>query len=73
MTDAGDNYNQEEAQDFDPLEFVDPVEVLSKFPSDFESRISSSLWKDRKAVLEEVVPVLEKSLNWSLMMITCQF
>lgn len=61
MTDAGDNYNQEEAQDFDPLEFVDPVEVLSKFPSDFESRISSSLWKDRKAVLEEVVPVLEKS------------
>ena len=49
--------------EYDPLEFVDPVEVLNKFPSDFDSRISSSKWKDRKEVLEEIIPILEKSLN----------
>ncbi|KGQ99777.1 hypothetical protein MG5_06260 [Candida albicans P57072] len=47
--------------EYDPLEFVDPVEVLNKFPSDFDSRISSSKWKDRKEVLEEIIPILEKS------------
>ncbi|RCK66078.1 Spindle pole body component alp14 [Candida viswanathii] len=61
MTDASGAAQDGDAPAFDPLEFVDPVEVLSKFPSDFDTRISSSLWKDRKAVLEEVVPVLEKS------------
>ncbi|KAI5955400.1 hypothetical protein KGF57_003726 [Candida theae] len=46
---------------YDPLEFVDPVEVLSRLPGDFETRISSAKWKDRVEVLEEVQAVLEKS------------
>ncbi|EMG49288.1 hypothetical protein G210_0012, partial [Candida maltosa Xu316] len=57
MTDA--NINQDET--YDPLEFVDPVEVLNKFPNDFDTRISSAKWKDRKEVLEEIIPILEKS------------
>ncbi|KAG5420821.1 hypothetical protein I9W82_002702 [Candida metapsilosis] len=46
---------------FDPLEFVDPVEVLNKLPGDFEARVTSAKWKDRVEVLEEVQSVLEKA------------
>lgn len=46
---------------FDPLEFVEPVEVLSKLPNDFESRVASAKWKDRVEVIEEVQSVLEKA------------
>lgn len=46
---------------FDPLDLIDPVEVLSKFPPDLNERINSSIWKDRKEVLEEVHSILEKS------------
>ncbi|EDK47126.1 conserved hypothetical protein [Lodderomyces elongisporus NRRL YB-4239] len=48
------------AREFDPLEFVDPVEVLSKFPTDFHQRVLSAKWKDRVEVLEEVLAVLNK-------------
>ncbi|CAX40427.1 microtubule-associated protein, putative [Candida dubliniensis CD36] len=60
MSDANGGVS-EDNNEYDPLEFVDPVEVLNKFPSDFETRISSSKWKDRKEVLEEIIPILEKS------------
>ncbi|KAG7693397.1 hypothetical protein KL930_003999 [Ogataea haglerorum] len=39
----------------DAFDLIDPVEVLSKIPSDFKSRIESSKWKDRVEVLEEVL------------------
>lgn len=53
---------QEEAQPaFDPFEMLDPIDVLSKFPSDLHERISSAKWKDRKEVLDEVVEVLSKA------------
>lgn len=46
---------------YDPLEFVDPVEVLCKLPNDFEAKVSSAKWKDRVEVLEEAQSVLEKA------------
>ncbi|KAI5957293.1 hypothetical protein KGF54_000221 [Candida jiufengensis] len=50
-----------EEEIYDPLQFVDPIEVLSKLPPDFETRISSSKWKDRVEVLEEVLLILQKT------------
>ncbi|KAI5970939.1 hypothetical protein CANMA_000099 [Candida margitis] len=47
--------------DYDPMEFVDPVEVLNKLPNGFESRVTSTKWKDRVEVLEEVQSILEKA------------
>lgn len=52
-----------ETPEFDPYQMIDPVEVLSKFPSDLDERISSAKWKDRKEVLEEVSLVLEKAVK----------
>ncbi|EGW33754.1 uncharacterized protein SPAPADRAFT_135304 [Spathaspora passalidarum NRRL Y-27907] len=51
---------EENNQPVDPLAFIDPVEVLSKFPANFEARISSSAWKERVEVLDEIVPILQR-------------
>jgi cytoskeleton-associated protein 5 len=40
------------------LDTGEPVEILSKIPDQFSSRLSSTKWKDRKEVLEELLPVL---------------
>lgn len=55
---AGNNAVNEE-QAIDALDFVDPVDVLSKVPKDLEERLGSSKWKDRKEVLDELEKVLE--------------
>ncbi|KAK6453923.1 armadillo-type protein [Scheffersomyces xylosifermentans] len=47
------------ADDFNPYDLADPVEVLSKFPEDLDTRINSAKWKDRKEVLEEVFEILK--------------
>lgn len=52
-----------ESMAYDPLDLMDPVEILSKLPSDLSARISSSKWKDRKEVLDEVHAVLEKTVK----------
>lgn len=62
MADASESH-PENTQDADPYEYIDPIEVLSKIPGDFDSRISSAKWKDRKEVLEEIVPVFEKAVK----------
>lgn len=46
---------------FDPYSMLNPVEVLSKLPADLSTRLASSLWKDRKEVLEEALAVLAKA------------
>lgn len=53
--------SNEAEENFDPLEFFEPVEILDKLPDEFNARISSAKWKDRKEVLEETVPILEKA------------
>lgn len=54
---------QPNASAYDPYEFVDPIEILSKLPSDLNTRIASAKWKDRKEVLDEVYEVLEKTVK----------
>lgn len=40
------------------LDLIEPIEVTSKIPADFSTRLASSKWKDRKEVLEEVYPMV---------------
>lgn len=63
MKDAQDD--KSEGLQFDPFDLIEPVEVLSKLPSNLNSRISSTKWKDRKEALEEVHTVLEKAVKLS--------
>jgi len=51
---------EEAAIDLEP-EF-DPVDVLSKIPADFNDRLASSKWKDRKEALEETFAVVNVPL-----------
>ncbi|KAG7855403.1 hypothetical protein KL939_004578 [Ogataea angusta] len=51
MTDAQENSGDQ----LDAFDLIDPVDVLSKIPSDFKSRVESPKWKDRVEVLEEVL------------------
>ncbi|GMF76120.1 unnamed protein product [[Candida] boidinii] len=44
----------EDSNQVDAFDIIDPVNVLSKLPEDFNTRIGSSKWKDRVEVLEEV-------------------
>ncbi len=47
----------------DPLSLLDPVDVLSLFPSDLDERLSSTKWKDRLEALEECNKVLAQPQN----------
>lgn len=38
----------------DPFELLPPSVILDKFPADFQTRISSTKWKDRVEALEEI-------------------
>lgn len=46
---------------FDPFELMQPIDVLSKIPASFSSKVSDSNWKERKAALEEVHEILSKA------------
>ncbi|CCE78330.1 Piso0_000951 [Millerozyma farinosa CBS 7064] len=48
---------------FDPTDLLEPVDVISKLPSDLSNRISSTKWKERKEVLEEVYEILKKAVK----------
>lgn len=63
MQDAASTDDQDYDSNFQAFDLIEPVEVLSKLPADFSSRISSSNWKERKEVLDEVHSILEKTVR----------
>ncbi|KZS89887.1 microtubule associated protein [Sistotremastrum niveocremeum HHB9708] len=58
-----DNVIEDEAQPEeampDPRSLMDPIDITSKLPADFQANISSSKWKDRKEVLDALLVVLK--------------
>lgn len=46
------------ADDEDEMDFTDPVDVASKIPDDLFTKLDSKLWKERKAVLEDLEQIL---------------
>lgn len=53
----------EEAAPVDARDLLDPVDAYKLFPADLDERLSSSKWKDRLEVLEEVNKVLSAPQN----------
>lgn len=60
---GADEAGGEAEEAFDPMSLLDPVDVLALFPSDLESRLSSTKWKDRLEALEECNKILTDSKN----------
>lgn len=56
--DNNQDAEEEEGEDNGMLDLIEPIEVKSKIPADFATRLASSKWKDRKEVLEEVYPMV---------------
>lgn len=61
--DADDAGEEEAAPAIDPRSLLDPVDALSLFPSDLDTRLSSTKWKDRLEALEECNKVLTEPRN----------
>ncbi|XP_044594200.1 protein mini spindles isoform X1 [Cotesia glomerata] len=43
---------EEAAEDIDPYELIDPVDILSKLPKDFYDKLEAKKWQERKEALE---------------------
>ncbi|GAB0097358.1 protein mini spindles [Sergentomyia squamirostris] len=62
---AEDDDNGEEGddgnvtRDIDPLDLVDPVDILSKIPKDFYDKLESKKWQERKESLEVLEPLVQ--------------
>lgn len=55
---GGEEEAEEEEPEADAIDLADPVEVLSKVPGDFQEKMASSKWKDRKDSLDALYEVL---------------
>lgn len=56
-TEGGEDGDDDDNEDA-ALDFAEAVDVLSKVPDQFPTRLGSSKWKDRKEVLEEFYPIV---------------
>lgn len=45
--------------DIDPLDLIDPVEILTKLPKDFFDKIEEKKWQTRKEALESLEILLQ--------------
>lgn len=54
--DEDDNYQQEAV---DPMDLIDPVDILSKLPKDFFDKLEEKKWTERKSSLEALQTLLE--------------
>lgn len=57
--DGNDNDDQE-MEDADPMDLIEPEDVMAKVPGDLADRLSSTKWKDRKEVLDELYAAINK-------------
>lgn len=53
----GDDDNQ--AADIDPMDLIDPVDILSKLPKDFYEKLEEKKWQLRKESLEALEVLLQ--------------
>lgn len=55
----GDADEEDQQEDVDPLDFIDPVDILSKLPKDFFDKLEAKKWQERKESLEALTTLLE--------------
>lgn len=58
-SDAVDDDAQGEAEDVDPMDLIDPVDILSKLPKEFYEKLEAKNWKERKESLDALEKLLE--------------
>lgn len=56
--DADDDDNNQR-EEVDPMDLIDPVDILSKLPKDFYDKLEAKKWQDRKESLEALQKLLE--------------
>ncbi|KAL7034397.1 hypothetical protein ACKWTF_007947 [Chironomus riparius] len=44
--------------DIDPMDLIDPVDILSKLPKDFYDKLEAKKWQERKESLEALEPLV---------------
>lgn len=49
----------DERVEVDPLDLIDPVDILSKLPKDFYDKLEAKKWQDRKESLEALQTLLQ--------------
>lgn len=55
VDDDGDNQQEE----MDPMDLIDPVDILSKLPKDFYPKLEEKKWQERKESLEALQTLLQ--------------
>lgn len=45
----------------DPRSLAEPVDIVAKFPSNLQANLTSSKWKERKEVLDELLTLVNAS------------
>lgn len=54
-----DNNQNAPVEEIDPFEFIEPVEILSKLPSNFYELVEAKKWQERRDVIDNVTNLLE--------------
>lgn len=54
-----DENNDNQREEIDPLELIDPVDILSKLPKDFYDKLEAKKWQERKESLEALQTLLQ--------------
>ena len=55
---GGDEASAEAVEAVDPYDLLDPVDILLKLPKDFDEKLESKKWQDRKEALEALQTLL---------------
>lgn len=58
-TDGGAHSSSPTLEPADPFEFIEPVQIASKIPGNFDELVSSANWKERKEALDALLPILK--------------
>lgn len=57
--DDGDDDDANQQEEVDPLDLIDPVDILSKLPKDFYEKLEAKKWQERKESLEALQTLLQ--------------
>lgn len=57
--DAADDDGNNQQEEMDPMDLIDPVDILSKLPKDFYPKLEEKKWQERKESLEALQTLLQ--------------
>lgn len=54
-----DDNDDNQREEIDPMDLIDPVDILSKLPKDFYEKLEAKKWQERKEALEALQALLQ--------------